>query len=118
MGIIDWNKPKYPPSFGFKEVGDMLDGKVLKKGEVMLENRIVKFLHIATVKGEQTLWLGTVLETQLEDVQVGDTIGVKYLGVVKGSGISPYKNYDVRIVPSDKGIDTTNLPGAGTSDRF
>ena len=111
MSRIDWNMDKYPETFVFKEVGDVLEGIVKKTGAVVLGNRTARFLNIETEKGLRTLWFGAVLESQLEEVKKGDYIGVKYLGEVKGTGVNPYKDYDVRIIPLEEGIDTSNIPG-------
>ena len=110
MTKIDWDKPKYPNTFVFKKEGDVLEGIVKKTSAVLLGDRTAKFLNIETENGLRTLWFGAVLESQLEEVKKGDYIGVKYLGEVKGTGINPYKDYDVRIIPFGEGIDTTNIP--------
>lgn len=111
MDKIDWNKPKYPDTFVFEKVGDVLEGVVTKASEVKLETRTAKFVNVATKGKVVTLWYGKVLEEELKDVKKGDYIGVKYTGEVKGSEINPYKTYDVRIIPTEEGIDTSNIPG-------
>ena len=110
MNKIDWDKTKYPETFVFKKEGDVLEGIVKKTSAVVLGNRTAKFLNVETEKGLMTLWLGAVLESQLEEVKKGDYIGVKYLGEVKGTGVNPYKDYDVRIIPYEEGIDTSHIP--------
>ena len=110
MSEIDWDKPKHPSTFVFKKVGDVLEGEVKKRSSVGLGDRTAMFLNVETKNGMRTLWFGAVLQNQLEEVKRGDYIGVKYLGEVKGKGNNPYKDYDVRIIPSVDSIDTTNIP--------
>ena len=110
MGKIDWDKPKHPETFVFLKVGDVLEGIVKKISAVVLGNRTARFLNIETEKGLRTLWFGAVLESQLEEAKKGNYIGVKYLGEVKGTGVNAYKNYDVRIIPCEEGIDTSHIP--------
>ena len=111
MSRIDWDRPKHPETFVFKKEGDVLEGVVKKTSAVVLGNRTAKFLNVESEKGLRTLWFGAVLESQLEEVKKGDYIGVKYLGEIKGSGVNPYKDYDVRIIPCEEEIDTSHIPG-------
>ena len=98
---INWDAPKYPVTATLKAVGDIIEGKITKIGEVTLDDRIAGYLHIKTAKGVRTLWLGKVLTEQCEkeNVKKEDFIGIKYLGEKSSGKQSPYKDYDMRVIP-------------------
>jgi len=111
---IDWTAPKYPKTTTLKEVGDTIEGEITEIGEVPLETRNAGYLHIKTAKGVRTFWLGKVLTEQCEkeNVKKGDYIGIKYLGEVSSGKASPYKDYDMRVIPLEiVGIDTGGIEG-------
>lgn len=111
---IDWTGDKYPPTANLKAVGDIIEGEVIEIGEIMLENRTAGFLHIKTSKGLRTFWLGKVLTEECEkgNIKKGDYVGIKYLGEKDSGKQSPYKNYDLRVIPAEvDGIDTGGIEG-------
>lgn len=104
---IDFEQPKYPPTAILETVGEEIQGEIVEMGDVKLEERYANYMHIHTEEGIKTLWLGKVLNEQCEkeNVKKGDYIGIKYLGEVSSGKQSPYRNYDMRVIPmtlSDK----------------
>ena len=99
---IDFGEAKYPETASLIAVGDEVQGEVLEVGEVPIADRLASYLHISTEKGVRTLWLGKVLveEVVKRNVKVGDYIGVKYLGEKESGKQSPYRDYDIRIIPA------------------
>ena len=111
---IDWTGGKYPPTANLKAVGDIIEGVVTEIGEVTLAERTAGYLHINTAEGTRTLWLGKVLSEQCEKecVKKGDYIGIRYLGDKDSGKQSPYKDYDMRVIPDVlDGIDTGGIEG-------
>lgn len=111
---IDFGSPKYPETAILKAVGDTIEGEVTEIGEVTLETRNAGYIHIKTAKGVRTFWLGKVLTEQCEKeaVKKGDYVGIKYLGDVDSGKQSPYKDYDMRVIPLEiEGIDTGGIEG-------
>ena len=102
MEKIDWSKPRYPKKVVFAKEGDTVQGTVDSVGEILLDGRLAKFVALQTEEGLRTLWLGNVLENNLEGVKKGDYVGVKYLGMVPSEkkGHQAYRNYDVRLLPT------------------
>lgn len=101
MTKIDWNAPKYPETVVLKNIGDTIEGKVTEIGEVILSDRQAGYLHIDTVNGIRTFWLGKVLTEAIEkeNVKKGDYIGIKFLGEIDSGKQSPYKDFDMRVIP-------------------
>lgn len=110
--IIDFGEPKYPENVTLKTVGEEIQGEIVEVGEVPLEDRNASYLHIKTVNGIRTFWLGKVLTNQCEKrtVKKGDYIGIKYLGEISSGKQSPYKNYDMRIERQTV-LDTGGIEG-------
>ena len=108
---IDFNAPKYPETVILNKEGDVVEGEVTEMGGIPLPDRIARYLHIDTAKGIRTLWLGKVLTVQCEKEHVkrGDYVGIRYLGEVDSGKQSPYKNYDLRVIPPEPEIDTGGL---------
>jgi DNA helicase TIP49 (TBP-interacting protein) len=112
---IDFRDAKYPETVTLKTVGEEIQGDIVEVGEVTLEARNARYLHIKTKDGIRTFWLGKVLTKQCEKVgiKVGDYIAIKYLGEVPSGKQSPYKNYDMRVIQQAfiTEIDTGGIEG-------
>lgn len=111
---IDFDAPKYPETATLKAIGDIIEGVVTEIGEVRLDKRNAGYLHIQTKEGKRTFWLGKVLTEEVvkENVKRGDYVGIKYLGEKASGKQSPYKNYDIRVIPDVlDGIDTGGIEG-------
>ena len=104
---IDFNTPRYPETVNLETAGEEIQGEIVEIGEVTLSDRNAGYLHIKTKDGVRTLWLGTVLTARCEkeSVKKGDYIGIRYLGEVTSGKQSAYKNYDIRIIPSDSSVE-------------
>lgn len=101
---IDFGEAKYPRTVILKVVGDEIQGEVVEVGEVPLDNRLASYLHISTPEGVKTLWLGKVLNDEVvkRSVKKGDYVGIKYLGEKDSGKASPYKDFDVRVIPASE----------------
>ncbi|GAH47457.1 unnamed protein product, partial [marine sediment metagenome] len=94
---LEWNTPLYPETKLWRE-GDILEGEVTRIDSVTIKGRDAPFCHLKTEDKEYTVWLGEVLYDYFrkENIDVGDYIGIKYLGMIKGERGFEYRNFEVR----------------------
>ena len=99
---INWDEPEYSPAHDF-EKAPVIEGTLVRKGVVTIRGKEVSFVVLKTAKAEETVWLGAVLKGSLEDKapEVGDLIGIKYLGMEKSAAGFGYRNYAVRVLPKE-----------------
>jgi hypothetical protein len=102
---INWDEPEevYAPTHDFEKV-PIVEGTLVKEGTITVRGDEVSFVVLDTADGEETVWLGSVLKSSLEDghAEMGSYIGVKYLGMVKGAAGFKYRNYTVRVLPKEE----------------
>lgn len=100
---IDWEGDKYPETVTLKAEGDIIEGVITEIGEIRLEDRLASYIRLMTAKGERTFWLGKVLSEEVvrESVKKGDYVGIKYLGEKPSHKGNPYKDYDMRVIPTE-----------------
>ena len=100
---IDWGKPKdeisYPPNHNFDET-PIVEGTLVREGMVTVREKEVFLIILDTSKGEETIWLGAVLESSLalDKPVIGDYVGIKYLGMKKGASGFRYRDFDTRVI--------------------
>ena len=99
---INWDEPQHSPTHDFDKV-PVIEGTLVRKGVVSIRNKKVPFVVLKTSKSEETVWLGAVLKGSLEDraAEIGDYIGVKYLGREKSAAGFTYRNYAVWVIPPE-----------------
>lgn len=88
------------------EEGDILEGRVTEIGNTITANGDAKYAHIETEQGKVTVFLNSVLQKQFEQekVDIGDTIGIEFLGKVKSrkGKNKEYFNYLVAKADTDE----------------
>ena len=90
----DGSNEDYPESFFFEEPGDMIVG-ILRGVEEGVGTYEKTVYSIEKPDGELvTVWSSTVLEKAMKKVDVGDSVGIKYHGKVRGENAT-YKNFSV-----------------------
>lgn len=99
QGVFDWDKDPNLPKHDFEE-NPILEGIVTKIGYVTIKGREAYYINVQTEKGEVTVWAGRVIQEAMTEQTLlsGDTIGIKYLGVVTSERGFKYRNYDIRVV--------------------
>lgn len=89
-------KMTYSTTYWRPSEGDVIEGVVTDRGETITENGDAEYIQIDTEKGRFMVFLNSVLRHQLEaeGVQKGDTIAIKFLGLVQSKrSRRKYKKY-------------------------
>ncbi len=99
-----WDKAKLSPTWSFKEE-KVIKGVLVTKEEKVGPNESMMYtlkLEDGTTKG---IWGNTILDSRLKGIEVGEEIGIEYLG----EAVSPktgrtYNNFEVyhRVIPMTK----------------
>ncbi len=95
---------KQQPNDGFEEISidfhrfekenDMLEGEVVGKDTITIRDADVGKYTIQSPDGKRTAFLGGVqLDPLMEDVEVGDTIRLIFMGKQKTSGNTEVKTF-------------------------
>ena len=102
QGKIDWESAEYPPAHDFEQE-PIIEGTLVKRGELTIRGKDVSFVVLKTKEGEENVWLGSVLKSSLEDRRAveGDYVGIKYLGMEKSAAGFNYRNFTVRVIPAE-----------------
>ena len=90
--LDDAGDGNYAESFNFENAGDTIVGKYIS-----LEEEVGKYAsNVYTIEdgdGKQwSVWGNVVLDDGISEAEFGDTVGIRYLGMVKR-----YRNYSVVI---------------------
>ena len=96
---INWEEPEYSETHDF-EKAPVIEGTLVKRGDLIIRGKDVSFVVLDTAKGERTVWLGAVLKSSLEDRKAveGSYVGIKYLGMKKADSGFNYRNFTVRVL--------------------
>lgn len=96
---INWDEKKYADTHDFNKE-PIVEGTLVRTGMVTIKGKETMLIVLKTSKGERTVWLGAVLESSLGDDMpvIGDYVGIKYLGMKKGSAGFEYRDFDSRVI--------------------
>ena len=99
---FDWDTPE---ETDYAEVHDfdsepIIEGVLVRFDTVTIKGKDVSLVELETAKGNETVWLGAVLKSIFENKlpSVGDYVGIRYLGMVKGGSGYKYRDFDVRVI--------------------
>lgn len=61
---------------------------------------------LKTNDSEVSVWGSTVLDTKFQEISEGDEVKIEFLGLVKGTGPKPYKDFDVQYREATNAVST------------
>jgi len=95
--------------------GDTLTGIYTgSKSEVGINKSEVYSIQVAGEEEPTSVWGSTVLDTKFQEIPVGNEVRIEYLGLEKGKGPKPYKNFNVQY----REVDDTEAIKKGAEEAF
>lgn len=93
-----------------ENAGDSVTGKYVKvRDNVGANSSNMYYLEQESADGKDKLtisvWGSTVLDTKFEEIPVGSQVKIEFLGLEKGKGAKPYKNFKVLYKAPDNWAD-------------
>ncbi|MBF0558847.1 MAG: hypothetical protein HQL08_08710 [Nitrospirae bacterium] len=93
----------YEVKFWKPEAGEILEGKVTDMGNTITREGDAEFMQIEIGTGKFMVFVNSVLSRLMEDegVQIGDTVAVKFLGLIESNKNKKRKFKDYVLVKAD-----------------
>ncbi len=79
------------------EKDDVLEGKYIEKKTDVGPNKSNKYVIKKEDDSLIEVWGGTLLDDRFEQIEIGNSVRITFLGEVKGKNSKPYKNYQVEV---------------------
>lgn len=100
--MSDWQEAgQNGDSWKPENVGDTIQGLLTEKKEnVGINNSNVYVIELEGQEEPVSVWGSTVLDTKFQEITIGSEVKIEYLGLEKGKGPKPYKNFKVLYKPA------------------